>query len=402
MSSLQTTWQVAWREIKDRGRSRAYLITTVATVLLVLGVILVPQALGGGTADHRVGLVGEGGVAIVDRAVQLGNANDDRGAEPSISISTSVYEDREQAESALASGEVDAVLVGDSEMISETGGFTGNSLADLLQRGAATTKLEEILAGGDEEAARIVQLMTSEPLVATSLSGDDPGDDTRELVAYAGLLLLYMAILLYGTWILTGVTEEKSNRVVEVLLSGLKPWQLLGGKILGIGFLGMTQFAGTIVLGLIALQTIGEIEIPNIGLASVVNLVVWFVIGFLLFAVMFGAAGSLVSRPEDAQTIAFPMSLVAVAGFFVSISALNDPGGVAAVIGTFVPLTAPFVVPVRAALQSIPLWQYVASVVLTMATVAALVFVAGRIYRGALLRFGGRIKLRDAWRGAVE
>jgi ABC-2 type transport system permease protein len=393
---------VAWREIKERGRSRAYLLTTIATALLVLGVIVVPQMLEGGTADYRVGLVGEGGAAIVERAAQLGNADDEVGADPSVSMSTFELEDREQAESALASGEVDAVLVEDIEVISETGGFTGNSLVELLQRGAAATKLEEILAGGDEEAARVVELMTSEPLTATSLSGDDPRDDTRELVAYAGLLLLYMAILLYGTWILTGVTEEKSNRVVEVLLSGLRPWQLLGGKILGIGFLGMAQFAGTIILGLFALQAVGGIEIPDIGVASVVNLVIWFIIGFLLFAVMFGAAGSLVSRTEDAQTIAFPMSLVAVAGFFVSISALDDPGGMAAVIGTFVPLTAPFVVPVRAALQSIPVWQYAASVVLTLATIIAMVFVAGRIYRGALLRFGGRIKLREAWRGAVE
>lgn len=368
----------------------------------MLGVIVVPQMLEGGTADYRVGLVGEGGAAIVERAAQLGNADDEVGADPSVSMSTFELEDREQAESALASGEVDAVLVEDIEVISETGGFTGNSLVELLQRGAAATKLEEILAGGDEEAARVVELMTSEPLTATSLSGDDPRDDTRELVAYAGLLLLYMAILLYGTWILTGVTEEKSNRVVEVLLSGLRPWQLLGGKILGIGFLGMAQFAGTIILGLFALQAVGGIEIPDIGVASVVNLVIWFIIGFLLFAVMFGAAGSLVSRTEDAQTIAFPMSLVAVAGFFVSISALDDPGGMAAVIGTFVPLTAPFVVPVRAALQSIPVWQYAASVVLTLATIIAMVFVAGRIYRGALLRFGGRIKLREAWRGAVE
>lgn len=402
MRPLATVWQVAFREIKERGRSRAYLLTTAATVLLVLGVIVVPQMLDRGTDQFEVGLLGEGGAAIVERATQLGTASDDPGSEPSISISTISYENREEAESALAAGEIDAVLVADSEVISETGGFMGNTLVDLLQRGAAATKLEEILAGGDGEAARVVELMTSHPLTATSLSGDDPADDTRELVAYAGLLLLYMAILLYGNWILSGVTEEKTNRVVEVLLSGLRPWQLLGGKILGIGFLGMAQFAGTIVLGLIALQAVGEIAIPAIGMTTLANLLIWFILGFLLFAVMFGAAGSLVSRTEDAQTIAFPMSLLAVAGFFVSISALDDPSGAPAVIGTFVPIVAPFVVPVRAALQSIPWWQYAASVVLTMASIIGMVFVAGRIYKGALLRFGGRITLREAWRGAVE
>jgi ABC-2 type transport system permease protein len=115
---------------------------------------------------------------------------------------------------------------------------------------------------------------------------------------------------------------------------------------------------------------------------------------------MYGAAGSLASRTEDAQNVAFPMSMIAVAGFFVSIGALSDPDGTAAVIGTFIPFTAPFVVPVRAALDAIPAWQYIASVVIVIATTVGLVLVAGRIYAGGLLRFGTRVKLRDAWRSA--
>jgi ABC-2 type transport system permease protein len=94
------------------------------------------------------------------------------------------------------------------------------------------------------------------------------------------------------------------------------------------------------------------------------------------------------------------MSLTAVAGFFVSIAALSDPDGLAAVIGTFIPFTAPFVVPVRAALDAIPAWQDVTAVLLTMATIVGLVFVAGRIYAGGLLRYGGRVKVREAWRSA--
>jgi ABC-2 type transport system permease protein len=211
-----------------------------------------------------------------------------------------------------------------------------------------------------------------------------------------------MAVLLYGNWILSGVTEEKSNRVVEVLLSSVKPWQILAGKIIGIGLLGIAQFAGTIAVAVIAVRTTGDIELPNLTVANVLNLVLWFVLGFALFAVMYGAAGSLASRMEDAQNVAFPLSMIAVAGFLVSIQALSDPDGVAAVIGTFIPLTAPFVVPVRAALGAIPAWQYVAAVVLTIAAIIGLVLVAGRIYAGALLRYGGRVKMREAWRSVSE
>ena len=105
-------------------------------------------------------------------------------------------------------------------------------------------------------------------------------------------------------------------------MSSIKPWQLLAGKILGIGILGLIgQFAGTIIIAVLTLQSPGSLSMPvSADCSRSVNLVVWFVLGFLLFAVMFGAAGSLVSRMEDAQNVAFPMSLTAVVGFFVAIS----------------------------------------------------------------------------------
>jgi ABC-2 type transport system permease protein len=307
----------------------------------------------------------------------------------------------EEAEAAMGEGELDAILIDGSEVIVESvGGFGESALLGLLQQGAASVQLETIVAEGGQAAADVIEVMTSDPLETTTFSGQEPGDETRGVVAYAGLLLLYMAVLLYGNWMLTGVTEEKSNRVVEVLLSSVKPWQILAGKIIGIGALGITQFAGTILIALLALRLTDAFELPSLDATLVINLIVWFILGFLLFAVLYAAAGSLVSRMEDAQTVAFPMSMIAVAGFFVSIAALSDPDGAAAVIGTFIPFTAPFVVPVRAALEAIPAWQYLAAVVITLATIVGLVLVAGRIYAGGLLQFGTRVKLRDAWRSA--
>jgi hypothetical protein len=125
----------------------------------------------------------------------------------------------------------------------------------------------------------------------------------------------------------------------------------------------------TIVAAVVALRVTGAYDLPPIELASVLNLLLWFVIGFLIFAVLFGAAGSLVSRSEDANTIAMPMSMSAVVGFFVSITALNDPDGPVAVVSTFIPLTAPFVVPVRTALEAIPAWQYIAALIICLASI---------------------------------
>ncbi len=401
MSPLGTMWQIARREVKERGRSKAYLLTTGFTLLLVLGLVLVPGLIGGDTSEYTIGGVGEGNDAIVSAAELLGNATDEPDAEPSVALSIEAFGDREAAEEALDLGVVDAVLVDGEEVVVESvGGFGGSQVLSLLQQGAASVELESIVSESGEAATDVIEVMTSDPLETTTLSGQDAGDESRGAVAYFGLLLLYMAVLLYGSWILSGVTEEKSNRVVEVLLSSVKPWQLLAGKIVGIGILAMAQFSGTIAVVIIALRLTGAFELPALNVTTVANLIIWFVLGFLLFAVLFGAAGSLVSRMEDAQNVAFPLSLVAVVGFFVSIAALNDPDGVAAVVGTFVPLTAPFVVPVRAALEAIPAWQYAAALVLTIGAIVGLVFVAGRIYAGGLLRFGTRVKVRDAWRSA--
>lgn len=403
MSPMATIWQVARREVTERGRSKAYLITSAVTLLIVLALITLPNLFGDETDEYNVGSVGVGNEEIVDAAGLLGNAYVEEGDPPAVAFTVVPFDDVEQSEAALIEGEVDAVLVDGEQLIVESvGGFGDSPLVSLLQRSAASVELEAIVQEGDETATEVIDIMTSDPLETVTLSGQEAGDESSGLVAYSGLMLLYIAVLLYGTWILSGVTEEKSNRVVEVLLSSVRPWQLLAGKIIGIGLLGIAQFSATVILAVIALQATGTFDIPEIEPMAIFNLILWFILGFLLFAVMFGAAGSLVSRNEDAQSVAFPMSMVAVAGFFVSIIALEDPDGVAAIVGTFVPLTAPFVVPVRASLDALPLWQYVVSVLLTMGTIVGLTFVAGRIYAGALLRFGARTKLREAWRSAAE
>jgi ABC-2 type transport system permease protein len=396
-------WEIARREIRERGKSKAFLLTSLITLLLIVGIIVIPTLIGRETDEHTVGSIGEGNEAIVEAAEQIANAGDEPDDEPTVAIEIVEFQDRDAGEVALESGDVDVLLVDGEEMITEGGvGFLGSSLSRLLQRGAVTVELERLVTESGETATEVIEVMTSDPLELTSLSGEDPSDETGTIIAYFGLLLLYMAILLYGTWILTGVTEEKTNRVVEVLLSSVRPWQLLAGKILGIGLLGLTQFGVTVVLAAVAIQVTGTLDLPELPIEGVVNLVIWFVLGFLLYAVIFGAAGSLASRMEDAQTAAMPVTVLAVVGFFVSISSLDDPDGLLATVGTFVPLTAPFVVPVRVALDAIAPWEYVLAVLITLGSIVALLFIAGRIYAGGLLHFGGKVKVRDAWRSANQ
>lgn len=403
MTSVQRIWLVARREFRERLRSRAFVLSSGFTVVLLLGLILVPTLLGDDGIEIEIGTVGDGNQEIVAAAESLAVEENPDGE---VVVSTVDYADRVAAEEGLRSGEVQAVLIDGEAMLVESagGGFFGpDQTQGLLQRAAGTVRIQELVGEQGQAAADVIALLTQDALEVEALDGDDVDEEDSEvrgLIAYVGLLLMYIAILSYGAWTLTGVTEEKTNRVVEILLSTVRPWQLLAGKVMGIGALGLGQFALTVLVAYAAVQLTGVIELPEAPLGFVLVLVLWYVLGFAVYSVIFAAAGSLVSRMEEAQSVSFPITMLAVAGFFVSFIALEDPGGTVATITTFIPFTAPFVVPIRVAFGEIPVWQHLLSLAVTLAGIYLLVRLAGRVYAGGILKTGARVKVSDAFRSA--
>ncbi|MDE0188639.1 MAG: ABC transporter permease [bacterium] len=396
MTSWQAIRLVMGREIRERSRSGAFIVSVAITLLLVAAVLFLPLIFADDDVRYEVGVVGDGNQVVIDAAVALANPP---GREVRTTIEVVPFATREAAETAADTEEVDGVLMDGREIVVRgAGGEAGGALESLLQRGARSVQIESLVASG---AGEVVDILTSQPLEVRSLSGADAEENSeRSVIAFGGLMLLYMAVLLYGSLILSGVTEEKTNRVVEVLLAAFEPWQLLAGKILGIGLLGLCQFVGTVVIALVGINLTGIVDLPAFPVDSLLVLMLWFILGYSLFAVMFGAAGALVSRAEDAQTVVAPISLVAVAGFFIAIQAVGNPTSTLAVVTTFIPPTAPFVAPVRFAFQAIPLWQMAVSVALMILTVVLMTRLAGRVYLGGLLRFGSRVGIREAFRTA--
>jgi ABC-2 type transport system permease protein len=390
---------VAMRELRERGRSKSFIISCVITLLLVGAALVVPQLVGGEAATHQIGIVGEGNEPIIEAAQDLAIAEAEEGDESEL-YETVRYTSLDEAEQALSAGDVDLVLVDGATVVQERTGFSGNGLVDTIQRAAGSVRLQRLVEENGQAAADVIEILSSSPLEVRSLDGADPEGDIRPAIAYAGLLLMYIAILSYGSWTLTGVTEEKNNRVVEVLLATLRPWQLLGGKVLGIGLLGIGQFVLTIGFAFILVNMTDALDIPRVPLDGLLFLVLWFILGFSVYSVSYAAAGSLASRPEDAQSAAFPMTMLAVAGFFVSINALDDPTSMLARVTSFVPFTAPFVVPIRQSLDGIGVVEHVATVIVAIFSIILLVRLSARIYAGGLLRFGRRVKLKEAWRSA--
>ena len=389
---------VMMRELRERGKSGAYIASTAITTILILVALILPNILGGAD-EFTIGSVGDGNQPIIDLALQIDNT--DREPEDETVFDVVPFDSVAELETALDDGTVDGGLVDGSEIVLKSAsGASGGNLSGLLQQAASTLEIEQLVASTDADT-NVVDILAGEPLELRTLEGVETEENqARTVIAYGGLVLMYIAVLSYGAWTLTGVTEEKSNRVVEVLLATVKPWQLLAGKILGIGILGLAQFIFTSVIALVAIRVTGTFDLPSFPVDSLFMLILWFLLGYAMYSILFGAAGSLVSRMEDAQSVSTPLTLVALVGFFMSFQVLDDPDGALAVITTFFPLTAPFVVPIRFALQSISVLELVGSVVVALVFIVAATRFAGRVYSGGLLQFGSRVKWRDALRSS--
>ena len=202
---------------------------------------------------------------------------------------------------------------------------------------------------------------------------------------------------------LTGVVEEKQSRVVEVVLSTVRAKDLLIGKVLGIGILGLGQLALFMVAALLAAAVTDRFVLPETTPTAIVLLAVWFMLGYILYSTALGFLGALASRMEEASNASTPVTVVAMVSYFVAILAVtNDPSGLVAQVATYLPPSAPFVVPLRAAFDAIGPVEILLSIAITLAAIWGLFSIGARVYAGAVLQSAGRMKIRDAWRSGGE
>ncbi len=232
----------------------------------------------------------------------------------------------------------------------------------------------------------------------TALDPDADQEGQRVVSAIIGIGLLYGLLILFGQFVAQGVVEEKASRVVELLLATMKPWQLLAGKIVGLGLLGLAQIVVIAVVGVAGALAFDLVDIPGELIGTALSVVLWFVLGYAFYAAIFAVAASLVSRQEDLGTVVMPTTLVLVVAFVIGIQAAGNPDGPMATITSFVPGLSPLVMPVRQAAGDVPLWETALAVVLMLVAIGLIVRLGGRVYAGALLRTSGKTKLREALR----
>ena len=243
---------------------------------------------------------------------------------------------------------------------------------------------------------------SSQPVPVTNVElgqveGRSPDDETA---AFLMTMVLFFAISTYGAMVLSGVVEEKSSRTVEVLLARMPARNLLAGKIAGIGMLGLVQIAATAIVALVAASLADSFDVPAVRGSVIAWAVVWFVLGYALYATVFGTLGSLASRTEDASSVTGPVSIILVLGFIVSFAAIGSADTTWAQLVAWFPITAPLAMPNRIAMGAATWWDPVLAALLTVATIAGLVVLGGRVYTRAILHTGATLSLGEAWRGA--
>jgi ABC-2 type transport system permease protein len=381
---------VARREITERVREKSFLVSLAVSVLIVGLVAVLPTALGlGGDKKFTVGVVDPAAQPVAAAAARGAGAFDVR-----LEIRRLAPAD---APAALEDGDVDAVLSARGLRSLEK---PDDALVRVLQAASRQVRAAQALRDAGLTPAQARRALAPPPLVVSTVKPVDSAAEKRGGFAFFAVLLLYGQLIGFGYFVAMGVVEEKSSRVVEVLLSTIRPRHLLAGKILGLGVLGLGQLLVLAVLGLGAAGAAGALAIDGDLIIAAALALVWFVVGYAFYASAFACAASLVPRQEELQSVLTPLTLLLLVSFFVSFAVIDDPGGTLATVVSFIPFAAPITMPPRIALGEATTVQVIAAFTITLASAAALIPLAARIYSGAILRTGSAVKLRDAWRGA--
>ena len=373
---------VARREISTRVTDKGFLISTAVTLLVILGTIAVQVLLSAGNDSTRIGVVGQSS-SIEPFLQRQGQAS---GTEVEV---VPVGGDA-QLRSQLQDGELDAGLELGQQPQVLFAESADTSVVSLVQGAVAEESVQtQLVAAG-------VRLESPPAVQVVELAPEPAGEGQLVAVAAVGAFLTYFLLVFFGQFVAQGVVEEKASRVVELLLATMRPWQLLAGKILGLGVLGLLQILLIAVVGLGGALAFGVVDVPGQALGAVLQSLLWFVLAYAFYAALFAAGASLVSRQEDLGSVLTPMTMALVIGFVIALQALNDPGGTLSTVTSFVPGISPLVMPIRSAAGEAAGWEIALSVLAMLVAVAVVVRIGGRIYAGALLRTGGRVRYREA------
>ena len=377
---------VARREVRMRLRSRVFVGGTIVMSVLVVVGIVAASLLAGKTDPVRVGF--SGGSQALERSFTASAAA--LGA----NVTVSDVADVDAGKAQVTAGTLDVLVTGSS------------TAPTAVAKDAIPSNVESALSLA-AEAARLSDAGLSSTAVKSAMAlvpvellvPKTPKDNENLFASLALGIVLWIALGQYGNMVAQGVVEEKATRIMEILLATIRPSSLLAGKVVGIGLVGLLQLTILGGAALVAVHVTNVAPIPALGLASILGDISWFLIGFLFYATAYAAVASLVSRQEEVQSAVAPIGILQIAGYLLVYAALPNPNGPLATVCSLLPPFAPILMAVRMADTDVPFWQVGVAVALTVAAIAGLTWLAGRMYTNAAMRIGARVRFMDAFRG---
>jgi ABC-2 type transport system permease protein len=381
---------VAGREITQRIRSKAFVISSAVTMAAVVAGVLLSAFLQDDHSPRHVDVQVVESSAVSYSVADLEAALRQVGAVLELDVQSDPAPSRSAADDALRHGRADIVVDGTSaEWHRKVDTVEQALVQNAIQVAVRQTRARDL----GLPRATFDALLAPVAVPTSTLEPADPSSGVRAATAGVGVVLLFLSIQIHGNAVLMGVVEEKSTRVVEVLLGRARPRSLLIGKVVGIGVVGITQVVLVALAALAASLAVRSVDVPKVPIDAILWFVVWFVLGFGLYATVFAGLGSLVSRQEDAQAVVTPAILPFLAAYLLSLSMVGSPDSKVARIAAIFPLTAPMTMPVRIAAGNPYWWEIAASLVALMLTIALALQFAARLYERNLLRSGARIGL---------
>ncbi|MEC3979402.1 ABC transporter permease [Amycolatopsis sp. H20-H5] len=395
MSPLSAVGLVASREISTRVRTKVFRVTTTLLLVLIVAGILLTKLISGNGSDATVGYTAETAAIAAPLQVSARTIGED--------VATTQVASEAEGEAKVKDGSLDALLVRGAGGVSvvvkkDLDSKLGNALNVLAGQVALNQQIGQL--GGDP--AKVSAALAAAKVEVRPQEEPYSYNGSQLVLGFVAGLLIYMSLMLNGQSVAQGVVEEKTSRVVELLLSTIKPWQLMAGKVLGIGTVGLIQMVLIGGVGIGAALATGALTISvSAAIGALVWLIVWYLLGFFMYSIVFAALGALVSRQEDVGGAVMPALMFVILGYVIGVSVLPaDPGNSFVEVLSLIPVFSPTLMPIRLAMGGVPAWEAVLAVLLVLAMIPGLIWLAARIYRNAVMRTGAKVKLRDALRAA--
>jgi len=416
-------WAVIRREYLERVRTKAFWISTLLVPVLMGGMMIIPALLaarGGGEATVAVlDLTGRYWEPIRTEVEEMLSSDDnfevrlvdiDPGPDPEGT--------REETKQRVQGKEFDGMLVlppglpdeGQAEYLAPN--VAAFRLLMVLERAVNNVQVADRLEGAGLDPDRIDELTRRSDLKTLKLGSK--GEETRDqgqafMLSYMMVLIIYMTVLMYGIYVMRGVLEEKSSHIVEIIISAVRPFELMLGKIIGIGAVGLTQMLlwATLAFALSApavLSAVGlaDFDLPSIAASTLIAFVIFFVLGFLLYGTLYAGIGAAFDTEQDAQNFQMMITMLLVIPLVLMVQIFNNPNGTLSVALSLFPFFAPILMFLRMTLTQVPLWQVALSMALMVGAIFVMAWLVGKVYRVGILMHGSKPKFKDLARWVRE